>query len=461
MANASRAWQITEGELTVVDQFRRSQRTSVLTIMFTDMKGFTQTTEQKGDDYSLKLRKLHDDLLTETIEEGGAGKIVKHIGDSVMAVFSEPATAVARSIRIQNKIQQLHQKEVEMKDIQVRIGLHMGQVTMDDKMSLDVFGRHVNRAARIEGLADGGQVLMTYTVFDSAQSWLVTQNKEEVSSVLHGRYFLKGIAEPVEIYEVYNPKYAKPRRPVDARRQRSWPQLAAAAVLVFLGVLGTLAVLYVQRPTVIFQNFGVQTEVFLDHSNEPLRIEGEPDKYERRSVTWIPMGKHLLHYDVSSVTRYYAPIEVGWGKNYLKPRFEYFGMPGKTQQVMYEKGGTNQFHFSDMFEYVIYNSKQQQQPVKTLVGYQIKVQPKDLKSSSLVWTFEYKFNVNGSLDGKEMPFRSFSVEHDSASQENLSGKELIYEDERHFYYLNYRLDRMYCTLDVVAEYIEYKKVRKL
>jgi class 3 adenylate cyclase len=457
MANASRAWQITEGELTVVDQFRRSQRTSVLTIMFTDMKGFTQTTEQKGDEYSMKLRKLHDNLLTETIEEGGAGKIIKHIGDSVMAVFSEPATAVARSIRIQNKIQELHQKEVEMKDIQVRIGLHMGQVTMDDKMSLDVFGRHVNRAARIEGLADGGQVLMTYTVFDSAQSWLVTQNKEEVSSVLHGRYFLKGIAEPVEIYEVYNPKYAKPRRPVDAKRQRSWPQLAAAAVLVFVGVVGTLAVLYVQRPTVIFQNFGVQTEVFLDHEKEPLNIEGEPDKYERRSATWIPLGKHLLHYDVSGVTRYYAPIEVGWGKNFLKPKFEYFGMPAKSQQVMYEKGGTNVFHFSETFEYATYDSKQEKRQNKIHVEYRIKAQPKDPKSNVLVWTFDWKLNPHGRPDEKQA-FESISVEHDFKNEEDLSGKKIIFEDERHFYQIRYRVDREYCTFDVESAYIEYKRL---
>jgi class 3 adenylate cyclase len=456
MANASRAWQITEGELTVVDKFRRAQRTSVLTVMFTDMKGFTQTTEQKGDEYSMKLRKLHDDLLTETIEEGGAGKIIKHIGDSVMAVFSEPATAVARSLKIQNKIQQLHQKEVEMKDIQVRIGLHMGQVTMDDKMSLDVFGRHVNRAARIEGLADGGQILMTYTVFDSAQSWLVTQNKEEADSVLHGRYFLKGITEPVEIYEVYNPKYAKPRRPVDAKRQRSWPQLAAAAVLVFLGVVGTLAVLYVQRPTVIFQNLGVQTDLFFDNSKEPLRMEGEPEKYERRCVTWIPMGKHLLHYDVSSVTRYYAPIEVGWGKNYLKPKFEYFGLPGKTQQVMYEKGGKNEFKFNETFEYSTYNSQQEKVQHKAVASYAIKVQPKVANSTVLVWTFECLLNMDGALNGKEIFIPPVIVEHDSKSEENLSGKKLIYEDERHFYQITYRLDRVYCTLDLESMYIEYK-----
>jgi len=40
----------------------------------------------------------------------------------------------------------------------------MGQVTVEDNVDPDVFGRHVNRASRVEGLAAGDQVLMTYTV---------------------------------------------------------------------------------------------------------------------------------------------------------------------------------------------------------------------------------------------------------------------------------------------------------
>src|SRR5208337_2315227 len=92
---------IDEKELNLVDGFRQSRNTSVLTIMFTDIQGFTKLTEEKGDAFSNQVRQTHDSILVPVIEHEGAGRVIKHIGDAVMAVFSEPSTAVARSLEIQ------------------------------------------------------------------------------------------------------------------------------------------------------------------------------------------------------------------------------------------------------------------------------------------------------------------------------------------------------------------------
>ena len=71
-----------------VDTYRRSEDTSVLTVMFTDIQGFTEITETQGDQVANELRRRHDEIVCSIIEDRGAGRVIKHIGDAVMAVFS-------------------------------------------------------------------------------------------------------------------------------------------------------------------------------------------------------------------------------------------------------------------------------------------------------------------------------------------------------------------------------------
>jgi len=85
-------------DIQLVDEFRRSAETSVLTVMFTDIKGFTSITEDKGDEYANTLRREHDNIIVPLIEKDNAGRVIKHIGDAVMAVFAEPSAAVQTAL---------------------------------------------------------------------------------------------------------------------------------------------------------------------------------------------------------------------------------------------------------------------------------------------------------------------------------------------------------------------------
>tara|TARA_B100000809_G_C15025394_1_gene489959 strand:- start:206 stop:1150 length:945 start_codon:yes stop_codon:yes gene_type:complete len=108
--------------------------------------------------------------------------------------------------------------------------MHMGQVSVEGEASIDVFGRHVNRAARIESLADGGQILMTHPVHDSASGWLVERGYQWAD---HGRYLLKGIEEPAHVFEVCAPSSAGPHPPQGNRvKDRKWIAWAAALLIV-------------------------------------------------------------------------------------------------------------------------------------------------------------------------------------------------------------------------------------
>jgi len=223
----SRPIELTTQELSSVERYRQLRQTSVLVILFTDIKGFTELTERRGERHALELLKKHDEILVRTIEEGSGGLVVKHIGDSIMAVFSEPSTAVERALRIQERIRAFNEGNPDGDGLAVRIGLHMGQVAVENQTQIDLFGRHVNRASRVEGLADAGQIYLTYPVFDSARGWLASGKGGSLAWKSHGSWMLKGIREPVAIYEVVDSRLGKPRPPAGGRRARSLTPLAA------------------------------------------------------------------------------------------------------------------------------------------------------------------------------------------------------------------------------------------
>lgn len=197
-------------EVKRIDEFRQEKDTSVLVVMFTDLKGSTEIAELRGEDYANKLRKRHNDILLEIIERNRQGLYIKNIGDAIMAVFSEPSVAVERALEIQRALYFHNKKNPSDQNIIVRIGLHMGQVAVEDKTSPDVFGRHVNRAARIESLAGGGHVFISYSVYDSAKGWIKDEN---IHFTKHGDYLVKGIPEPIQIFEAFEIGITTPKPP--------------------------------------------------------------------------------------------------------------------------------------------------------------------------------------------------------------------------------------------------------
>ncbi len=222
-----------------IDQFRRDNNTSVLVIMFTDLKGSTAIAERRGERYAQHLREIHNRLLLDIIERDRRGLYIKNIGDSLMCVFAEPSTAVERALEIQQALHGYNAEHPEEEAIIVRIGLHMGQVSVEDTTKLDVFGRHVNRAARVESLADGGQIFMTYAVYDNAKGWLTD---EKLAWANHGAYRLKGIDEPIYIYEVMDPSFMELKKPDGHEFTPPRPSLVQRAFSVILSIISvTLA----------------------------------------------------------------------------------------------------------------------------------------------------------------------------------------------------------------------------
>ncbi len=200
------SFEISQVEIDKIEAYASRRRTSVLVIFFDDMQGSSvlkqKLSQQLGEEAFQKLRREHDQLLTEIITREGAGEVIKSTGDGMLAVFSEPTTAVERSLDIQEAY-------LGHPYIRLRIGLDMGQVRIERAGGVqgDMFGRHVDWASRAESMAEGGHILVTKSVYNDASDWV---SRSRVSWKDHGCYYLKKNETPIELFEPYNANLSGP-----------------------------------------------------------------------------------------------------------------------------------------------------------------------------------------------------------------------------------------------------------
>ncbi len=436
-------------DITAVDTYRKQKNTSVLTIMFTDIKGFTRLTEDKGDEYANRVRRLHDDTLRRIIEEDGAGKIIKHIGDAVMAVFSEPSAAVEKSMEIQHQLHALNRDHDDLEDILVRIGLHMGQVTTENEVDFDVFGRHVNRASRVENLADGDQIYMTYPVFDSAKGWLLGRKASGTRWKSHGRYFVKGIDSAIEIYEVYHVGRQRPKPPAKARKKRNLPTLIVALLLILAGAGSVLLFAQMKKTSVVFVNFP-NWDITLDHSDTTIMIDGEPGQRMRNLLTGISPGKHVLHWDYSYMKRYYAEIDVERGENVIEPKFTDNCLPSLSRHISYSKD-ENTVETSSTFTYNVYGSGIESRLNTADLVISVAIEADQEDSENLIFTYDWHFSLNG----EHLNSGPLTVTNRLSNDETVRRETVIYSDDYHYYSIRYYIIRNSTELEIGSGYIGY------
>ena len=131
----------------------------MVTLLFTDIEGSTRAWESHPEQMHVALRR-HDQILREEIEQLG-GHVFKTVGDAFCAVFSEALPSIQAAIGIQRAIGA--ESWPKGTPIRVRIGIHAGTCQERDD---DYFGPTVNRTARLQATAHGGQVVVSGMVAD-------------------------------------------------------------------------------------------------------------------------------------------------------------------------------------------------------------------------------------------------------------------------------------------------------
>jgi predicted ATPase/class 3 adenylate cyclase len=155
----------------------------LVAVMFTDMVGYTalmQADESLGldkrDRYMSALESHHDAF---------GGTIVQRLGDGSMSMFPSSLAAVQAAIAIQ--------RELAAQEVPVRIGVHVGEVIVEPER---LTGDAVNIAARIESFAVPGGVMLSDSAYDQIKS------RSDVGAVHLGRFRLKNVGRPFELYAV-------------------------------------------------------------------------------------------------------------------------------------------------------------------------------------------------------------------------------------------------------------------
>ncbi|MFA5139810.1 MAG: RDD family protein [Elusimicrobiota bacterium] len=162
-----------------------------LTILMTDIKEFTPKTSRMSRAGIASMLEEHKNLVLPVLE-GKGGKLVKTIGDAFLMVFESPTDAVLAGIAVQEVLRE-HNADKHADDrIDVRVAINLGEVNIADN---DVFGDAVNITARIEGIAEAGEVYFTEAVY-------LAMNKKEVPSSEVGLFHLKGVSERIRVYKV-------------------------------------------------------------------------------------------------------------------------------------------------------------------------------------------------------------------------------------------------------------------
>jgi class 3 adenylate cyclase len=133
-----------------------------LAVLFTDLQASTAMYERVGDLKALDIVRRHFAVL-EGVVAAQRGAVVKTIGDAVMAVFPEPDRALAAAAEM---IANVRQAVAYGEDLVLKIGVHCGPcVAIQSNNQVDYFGRTVTIAARVQGLAEGGEIVCTEDVW--------------------------------------------------------------------------------------------------------------------------------------------------------------------------------------------------------------------------------------------------------------------------------------------------------
>jgi TolB-like protein/class 3 adenylate cyclase/lipoprotein NlpI len=173
---------------------KTSGQRKLAAIMFTDMVGYSALA-QENESLSIELLEVHRQLLRPIFARHN-GKEIETIGDAFFVEFGSALGAVNCAIQIQKTMFERNQKVESKRKIELRIGLHVGDVIHIGK---HVHGDGVNIAARLEPLSTIGGICISEDVARQIH------NKIDLPLIKQGVKNLKNIKAPVEVYAIALP----------------------------------------------------------------------------------------------------------------------------------------------------------------------------------------------------------------------------------------------------------------
>jgi TolB-like protein/class 3 adenylate cyclase/rhodanese-related sulfurtransferase len=198
-------------------------------ILVTDVVGYSRLIRADEEGTIAALKALRADLIDPKIAEHN-GRIVKLMGDGMLAEFASVVDAVRTAVEIQAVVAKHNAGLPEDKRIEFRVGVNLGDVVIDGD---DIYGDGVNVAARLEGLAEPGGICVSDKVYEEVR------DRTDLAFEDLGEQEVKNIDRPVRVFRVLldGEVSTSPRVPT-ARLKPAKPWPAVAAVVLVTAIAG-------------------------------------------------------------------------------------------------------------------------------------------------------------------------------------------------------------------------------
>lgn len=141
---------------------RPSDSIKKMAVLFTDVVGSSGYFKKYGDLAGREMLRRHQELASGPVADYG-GAVVKVLGDSVMAYFTDPEEALKAAVKIQQQFFRNNESKNSKDHISVRIGLHYGDGIVDKG---DIYGDVVNITAKFLPLVKGGDIFVSEQLHD-------------------------------------------------------------------------------------------------------------------------------------------------------------------------------------------------------------------------------------------------------------------------------------------------------
>jgi class 3 adenylate cyclase len=191
-ADMSVIWDAPELALDLIEEFLTGvqpipePKRVLATVVFTDIVGSTERATRLGDRRWRELLNVHDELARRLVEEFG-GRLIKTTGDGILATFDGPGRGIRCAAALRDELRSI--------GLQIRVGLHTGEVELRDG---DVGGVAVHIAARVMAAASPGEVVTSRTVRDLifGSDIAVEDRGEHTLKGIDGRWQLFAVSRP-------------------------------------------------------------------------------------------------------------------------------------------------------------------------------------------------------------------------------------------------------------------------
>ena len=181
-----------------------------LTVFFSDIVGFTETTENlDSEELTSILNRYLNEMAGIALKYGAT--LDKYVGDAIIAFFGDPETrgvaedakaCVAMAVEMQRRVAELESQWQEgglERSLRVRMGINTGFCTVgnfgsQDRMDYTIIGGAVNLASRLESAAEPGKILISRETWSLVKDAVIAEEMPPLT--------LKGFARPLQVYEL-------------------------------------------------------------------------------------------------------------------------------------------------------------------------------------------------------------------------------------------------------------------